>query len=118
MTLRVLALLLALLPAGCFQPDYTWTYKGPRAERNVWITVARPVMYEVCGWTYAQYPRLGGCTFMGTTCYTYSYFSENEAKSTMSGDGLTLWEHEVWNSDKSVGHCAGFVHQEPEARQR
>jgi hypothetical protein len=49
----------------------------------------------------------------------YSIYTEAAArKFTPSGPlgRTTLFEHEVWNEDRTLGHCAGFNHKERHIR--
>lgn len=89
-----------------------------------WHPVTVEVMFSMCDRMPENFPRLGGCSFYagtGGTCYVYSKYSEWEAQRVMSGDGLTLYEHEVGDRErpeKPFGHCNGWVHQEPAPRTR
>jgi hypothetical protein len=44
-------------------------------------------------------------------CTVFAAITEDEAKKARYyGSKYTLFEHEVWNADKTIGHCAGFNH--------
>lgn len=121
MTLRgklvhTLAGALLILAASCAS-EYEWTRFGIPASKVEWYHVTPTEMYAMCDPKRESFPNggLGGCAFYigtGGTCYVYSMYSEWEAQRIMSGDGLTLYEHEVWNETKTVGHCAGYTHQQ------
>jgi len=44
-------------------------------------------------------------------CTVFSSLSESAAKTTyVRGSKYSHYEHEVWNPEKTIGHCAGFTH--------
>lgn len=94
---------------------------GIPASKVEWYHVTLTEMYAMCDPKHESFPNggLGGCAFYigkGGTCYVYSMYSEWEAHRVMSGDGLTLYEHEVGDRekpDRPFGHCNGWVHTNP-----
>jgi hypothetical protein len=86
-----LVTLLALVLQGC-ATEYTWKRIVPACENYSWTVVARRDLPEKC--KPAQMYGMSACTRMYPTCEVYSFMSEEQAKRTMSADGLTLWEHE------------------------
>lgn len=108
---------LPALLAGCaiFPPDYEWKQVYPPALSYEWNVVAWNDLHKVCGINPAALPNLGACAIrlVGPRhCVIYSSYGEEQAKRVFGGDGESLWEHEVWNKDKSRGHCAGYDHQD------
>ena len=115
LAILVLTLLALASMQGCatiFHPDYEWSRKQAPSTSYEWRVVPRSEMYAMCDSSRNYGPNLGGCAFAWPSghCIVYSYLSEDSAKHTVSGDGLSLFEHEVWNGEKSIGHCAGFIH--------
>lgn len=105
----------ALWLASCGR-EYEWYQAGPQASRVEWRHVSVEAMYAICGQIPESFPNLGGCAvyaFSGGDCYVYSKYSEHDAHRVMSGDGLTLWEHEVGRPGKPWGHCNGWMHTSP-----
>lgn len=103
LALAILVLLGVLHLQGC-ATDYTWTREHPAAESRKWITVTRAELFKVCGTNPARSPSLGGCAFWSPRiCTIYSDRTEGQAEREMSGDGMTLAEHER-------EHCDGKVH--------
>ena len=104
-----------IVSQGC-ATEYHWTRKhAAPAAAYLWRTVSRAEMYRICGQTPGAMPALGGCAFYRRDiCEVYSFMAEDAARRTMSADGLTLHEHEVWNDERTVGHCAGFIHTRSE----
>lgn len=117
---HLLAGALLLLAASCSR-EYEWTRFGIPASKVEWYHVTLTEMYAMCDPKHESFPNggLGGCAFYigkGGTCYVYSMYSEWEAHRVMSGDGLTLYEHEVGDRekpDRPFGHCNGWVHTNP-----
>ncbi len=113
---NVLAGLCALALAGC--ADVQWFKMGPPAKAYGWAHVPRKTMIEVCyGRPYNPAEdddtAMGGCmvtAFGAEQCTIASIFTEEEARTRYVHDDLSLFEHEVWNKDKTKGHCAGYHH--------
>lgn len=104
--------LVGVIVASC-TAEYTWQRRGPPASRVQWIPVDRATMYAMCNQTPENFPNLGGCafyTFTGGDCYVYSSISEFQSHRTFSGDGLSLYQHEVGEPGKPYGHCNGYDH--------
>ena len=98
-----LVTLLALVLQGC-ATEYTWKRTHQSCgEVYTWIVVPRDQLYATCGQTKA-YSNLGACVYLYPNCVAYSHLTEEQAKRTMSADGLTLHEHET-------EHLEGKTHQ-------
>ena len=105
LALAVFVLVGVLHLQGC-ATDYTWTRQHEAAESVLWRKVSRDEMYRLCNSTRDQAPNRGGCAhWYPKICEVWSMYSEDEAKRTMSGDGLDLYTHEV-------RHCEGFGHSQ------
>jgi len=104
-----------LTSQGCavFPPDLKWKRVHAPSADHKWIELDRDEMDFICKGAPMRDPNRGGCAFPAPRgmCVVYSFYSEDEAKRALSVDGLDLFTHEVWNADKSIGHCAGFVHE-------
>ena len=106
---------LLIIAASCSR-EYEWERFAVPASVVEWRHVTVAAMYAMCGHQPEDYPNLGGCAFYtmnGGTCYVFSRYAEWEAHRVMSGDGLTLYEHEVGDRekpDRPFGHCNGWVH--------
>ena len=110
LALAVLCLVGVLHLQGC-AAEYKWVRTGLPAQDYLWRKTNRAEVYRLCGHTPESFPNLGGCAFYDARiCEVWSWLPEHEARSRISGDGLSLFEHEVWNESKTVGHCAGFNH--------
>lgn len=115
-TIRYLLLILSLnLIQSCSDgriDGYTWYKVGVPSSEYIWIQMSQEDIAYICeGPAY-------GCAFYvpEDTCIVYSMFSEEEAKKAyLAGTfGKTShFEHEVWNKNKTIGHCAGYMHKEP-----
>lgn len=106
------ATLVAVTPGCEKKPHYTWTKAGPASTEYVWRVVNTHAQLEaICGQEGAA---LLACASQGNVeqpCVVFSTLREDEARRATDPDGLTIFEHEVWNADKSRGHCAGWRHQ-------
>jgi hypothetical protein len=112
------AAIAAVFISGCEKGNvdgYTWYRASDPARRYWWYVVSPDELDVLCG------TRAHACSVVQPLddCYVYSTFTEAEArKYTPSGPlgKTTLFEHEVWNNDKTLGHCAGFDHKERDIR--
>lgn len=100
-----------LLLSGCavLPPDYEWhrTSMLP-ATSYEWNVVRRDDLYKVCGINPPAMPALGACAFnlqQPRKCHIFSHYTEASARVVFSGDGESLWDHEM-------RHCAGWDHQD------
>lgn len=103
-------LILALLLTGCgTELHWVKTHEAP-SQSYYWTVVSQEKLYLLCNTTKELKPRLAGCAFYSKhLCSVYSIFDEQTADRVLSADG-TLFEHEVWNKNKTIGHCAGWDH--------
>ena len=94
-----------LYMSGCasFHPDYTWSRYGPPSAAYQWKVVPASQIHSVCNLPKTM--AVGACVYYSAGFSTvYSYFTEEAAKRVISGDGETLWEHEM-------RHVRGEIHQ-------
>jgi hypothetical protein len=103
-----LAILVATLIAmsGCaMRPDHTWVKTEEASADYRWVQVSRDTMYSICMQRPDTMANLGGCAFNdpGRTCLVYSSYSEAHARLVVSGDGESLFDHEL-------RHCKGEAH--------
>jgi len=96
--------ILSLLLTGC-AADYNWIKVKNSVDNRIWYHVTESEMYKQCKTTKEQKPNLGACAYMfSDLCDIYSKYSEWQADRIISGDGITLYEHEH-------KHCDGYIHQ-------
>ena len=95
--------LAAILLAGC-APAYQWFGPGTASQSVEWVVVPRGAIPHVCV-QYAK-PNIAACAvqiYSTSTCYVFSYMTEEEAKRMRDLDGVSIWEHEM-------RHCEGWRH--------
>ncbi len=104
------AIFLALFLTSC-AAEYDWKKVKDSVYNREWHHVSKSEMYFICTGSTdivaeeKKYPNLGACAFLyDDPCKIYSKFSEWVAQRIISGDGLTLYEHEH-------KHCDGYIHQ-------
>jgi len=102
LAIALMALYIAL--GGCAS-EYEWVRAGSPSKAYEWKQVTRDEMFLICATTPAKSPTLGACAYVTPEmCRVHSDRTEWQAKREMSGDGLTLWEHEI-------KHCEGWWHK-------
>lgn len=107
LAILVLTLLTLVYMNGCasMRPDFTWAKTEEASARHEWIQVSWARMFELCRIDPTVMANLGACAFNdpGRTCRVYSFLPEQVAKLRISGDGESLFDHEL-------RHCAGWRH--------
>ena len=105
-SILMLTAVVILTTSGC-AADYTWRRVGIPSDSYKWIVVPPSAMYAICATTPHQSPHLAGCAFYAPTgvCTIYSDRTEELANRTLSGDGISVAEHELM-------HCDGWSHQQ------
>ena len=99
-----LAALIYMNGCASFRPEFTWHRMGPPSASYVWVTVPYDALHDTCRRPKSMH-NLGACVYYTPQHSTvYSFMDEATAKLRLSGDGETLWEHEM-------RHTRGESHQ-------
>ena len=92
---RIALTFLSILTVGCtvFGSPYHWERTGHACASYSWTKVDASRIGSFCGPYNTMPGKLAGCR-LGTSCAVVSVFSEEEAKTVIAIDGMTVYDHE------------------------
>lgn len=102
---RIALIFLSAVLLGCavFDGPYRWRYAGHACAPYSWTKVDAERLESFCGKYRDDLPgHAVGCR-IANTCAIVSVYAEDEAKSEIGIDGMTVYDHEI-------KHTKGFVH--------